>query len=114
MSNNVEILTLARGYVEKGWTQGWVAADKGGQRVDYRDEDAVCWCSLGAIWRAVEDLCPAGVRSWMEREAEEVVEKAIGNEYIGDWNDADGRTKGEVLAAFDRAIELAKSQEVPQ
>jgi hypothetical protein len=36
---------------------------------------------------------------------------AIDNPIIQDWNDAPGRTHAEVLAAFDRAIEVAKEQE---
>lgn len=36
--------------------------------------------------------------------------EAIGDHQLCMWNDAAGRTKAEVLAAFDRAIALAEQQ----
>jgi hypothetical protein len=38
-----------------------------------------------------------------------ILERAIGERFIGDWNDAPGRTHAEVLEAFDRAIALAEA-----
>lgn len=38
------------------------------------------------------------------------IKQAIHTEFIGDWNDAEGRTHAEVLAALDRAIELSRQE----
>ena len=38
------------------------------------------------------------------------LEKAVGINGIEHWNDMPGRTHAEVLAAFDRAIEIAEKQ----
>jgi hypothetical protein len=42
-----------------------------------------------------------------------VLQSAVGTSYAGgvaNWNDAPERTQAEVLAAFDRAIELAEQE----
>jgi hypothetical protein len=96
----VKVLTDARAMVERGWTQGWFARDAAGNKRYELDESAVCWCMAGAYMAVAP-----GLASW--EEAEDFLKRAIGEESVPDWNDVDGRTQAEVLAAFDRAIELA-------
>ncbi len=37
------------------WTQGWFARDVYGSEVDIHEQDAVCWCLIGAIYKCYED-----------------------------------------------------------
>lgn len=87
MSETLKILSGAKELlVNRGWIQGNFASECG-------------YCAIGAINRSVAgDTGPAfralanaaGIGcSWAE---------------IGAWNDADERTKADVLDAFDRAI----------
>lgn len=65
------------------------------------DEPAVCYCSLGALIIAYSD------GHSIPDEIYEAFTEPNGFKNIVDWNDKKGRTKEEVLAAFDRAIEAA-------
>jgi hypothetical protein len=89
-----QILKKARAKVARGWCQGAM----------YGDNGAVC--ALGAVWQAEgPDL-----RDDLAREAISAAAQALDPYFthLADWNDAPHRTKAEVLAAFDLAIELAK------
>lgn len=55
----------------------------------------------GAIYAVVSDECKSG-------RAIQYIQKAIGVCYITVFNDGPSRTHAQVLAAFDRAIELSK------
>lgn len=105
MKTTLEILKAARERVAKGWTQGEVARDAAGLAVGSISQDAVCWCSLGALNGA---LGPG--ESWDGwSDAKKLLRIAAGiydNISIVDWNDAPGRTQAEVIAAFTRAIEM--------
>lgn len=59
-------------------------------------------CMLTAIGLGMEDY---GAYA----EAKEALVKSTGTVYLAAWNDASDRTLAEVLAAFDKAIELAKA-----
>lgn len=97
----VQVLTEARSMIEKGWTQGWFAKTADGERVLEKNPKAVCWCMAGAYWATAPD--------WSARnDAEGFLRQATGDESITNWNDTPGRTQQEVLAAYDKAIELAK------
>jgi hypothetical protein len=80
-------LMAARALVERGWCQG-ISHDNTGSVDKY--------CVLGAI-----DQASSGDSS----EAKFALRKVVGGIYLADWNDAPERTKADVLAAFDRAIE---------
>lgn len=100
-----EVLGEARRLIaEVGWTQLAYARDGHRCGVAFDSSNAVCFCVEGALMRAgfpdVESIS-AG-RKLMQR--------ALAVDTHGaamTWNDAHGRTKKEVLAAFDKAIELA-------
>lgn len=96
----VEILKKARGLVEKGWTATVFARDADGLPIHETDRRAVCWCASGALH--------ASGSPWGS-DARTVFIRAIGTGEIPDWNDSPGRTQSEVLAAFDKAIALARS-----
>lgn len=64
-------------------------------------------CSVSAVGRVMWENrreAPYGDPLWPLGEA-------IGDASIVEWNDAPERTHAEVLAAFDRAIEIAKQAE---
>lgn len=90
MKTPVQILTRARDLVAGGrWAQtssecALAAIDAVGPWHDSMPERY--------LWLAIKDI--TGVK-WR----------------ISEWNDARGRTRDEVVAAFDRAIELARAEE---
>jgi hypothetical protein len=96
-------LREARALIERGWTQGAYARNAAGEDLEdvdweFSDTDPVCWCMSGAMMQA-----------GLEDEADDFIQRAIGKKFIPEWNDASERTQAEVLAAFDRAIELAEA-----
>jgi len=81
-------LIEARKLIERGWCQG-------------DDEFRGSYCMMGAITRVAPN-CSAVFA------ADNVLRKVIGEfSSVADWNDSPSRTKAEVLAAFDRAVEIA-------
>jgi hypothetical protein len=96
-------LREAKALVAKGWTRGDWAKDAQGEPVFEREPEAVCWCASGALFAASEaGFASAGVLHDVFSQANEI-------ETISVWNDAPERTQSEVLAAFDKAIELAEA-----
>jgi hypothetical protein len=85
-----EKLVKARKLVERGWTQGSYHTQCGRHSR---------YCAEGALAMS-NGLC----------DAELFLRKAVGQFNIILWNDAPERTQAEVLAAFDKAIELAKAR----
>ena len=79
-----EVLTRARSQIERGWTRFVAAKDENG--------------------RSVGD-CPESVEILLQR-AKAILAPESRNETLYAYNDADGRTQGEVVALFNKAIEL--------
>ena len=79
-------------YIKKGWTQRFCAKDANGNSCSSTDQNAVCWCPLGAIFAAYPGI-----------EQISVVDKLQGHLDSGimQWNDTPGRTKEEVIAALE-------------
>lgn len=93
-----------RKLIEQGWTQGAYARSASGYSVDSNSTpDAVCWCLSGAIIRvATAQAIPVyKIRDRLR----EVLFLRVGNGSIVVWNDAPLRTKEEVLALLDFAID---------
>jgi hypothetical protein len=93
----------------KGWTQGKFARADDGERVEVMADDAACFCTLGAVYRITDRL--PGI---CEERAVDALARAVGGcadvtaaAHVAVWNDAPGRTLPEVLAAFERAADLA-------
>ena len=86
----------------KNWTQDTYARDVHGEPTSPESMDAVCWCSLGALKKTDSYLEGAGLllRS---------ISGVSKHPFIPSFNDT--RTHEEVMAMWDRAIELAKSDE---
>jgi hypothetical protein len=95
MSKVKEILVKAKDILcTKGWIQGTF------------EKDGAC-CALGALGNATGDV--AGCY-FDEVEAEHVLRRVVPNGRIVAFNDTPGRTKEEVLEAFDQAIALASAE----
>ncbi len=105
MKTTKEILVEARGYIAEpgSWTKGSFARDGHGNHVSKDSHRASCFCAAGAIGRAAKGS---------EREQHGAL-RALRSAITGPitaWNDAPNRTHAEVLAAFDRAIEIAGAE----
>lgn len=98
----IAILHAARARVASGWCQG-NAAMRDGTLCMF--DDANQWCASGALYAARR---ATGEREAWHRGAV-FLRQAIGSE-ITRWNDRQGRTQAEVVAAFDRAIALAEQE----
>lgn len=106
MKTAVEILKAARAVIEKpeSWTKGYYAKAEDRTWTISNGPKAVCFCSIGAIEKATGKVHYGG--GW-PFEAEYMLRRAADVSNIADFNDAPERTHEEVLAIFDRAIELA-------
>lgn len=98
-----QILREARELISdpKRWTQGKNARDVNDQFADPIGPAAVCWCAEGAIRRVVAE-------DWYRLHSLLATLNAEVNDAIHRFNDS--HTHTEVLAAFDRAIELAEAE----
>lgn len=94
------------------WTQGVYARDEAGCGVNWEDEAATCFCALGAIRKA-------GGEEWLyvDDAAIELLVAALPSDWKQKtdgmpprphyYNDDEATTHADVLAWFDRAIEIA-------
>ena len=104
---------LPSGYLTKGWCQGSLAINKGGEDRDPKSPQAARWCLLGAFIAA--DVA--------NRESREVLTELAGQRVVV-WNDDHHRTQQEVidlarlvemkLGLRDRNREAAKELEPVQ
>lgn len=103
----VEILIAARALITPPdkWTQGEIARDDEGNATSPTAMDAVCWCAQGAIAKVAGGHYLIGAFY-----ARDTLRKVAGNKVF---NFNDGHTHAEVLAALDRAIELARAEAAP-
>lgn len=99
---DLEALRDARAKIERGWCQSLAAMDKCGCGVSPRLETACMWCIIGAIAAVAFDL-KQYYRMF------DLLGSVVGVDVVI-WNDAPGRTQAEVLAAFDRAIEIEEGK----
>lgn len=121
--NTVHALEQARVLVENGWCQGSSAKTSDGRSCFASDGLAVQFCADGAVVRATwpwheeesEDLWHVTWACWdylgaaiREMYGWDMSEHPVPWQIIHDWNDEPERTKAEVLAVYDRAIELAR------
>jgi uncharacterized protein (DUF1501 family) len=94
-------LRAAKGLVQKGWIQGTSARDARGAAVYSRSEEAVSFCSVGAIRHSTHDAV-------IECYAGRALLRAIKAPAIGPWNDEYGRKQEEVVEAFEKAVRIVQ------
>ena len=109
--NTKAILTRAKELIEQGWTQKTSARNSNGKIRSAYDSDACQFCMIGAIDRAAFELTSGSLqRTTVAREAVDQLHSRLMMDTYGKsvsvamFNDATGRTKREVLEAFERTI----------
>ena len=104
-----EVLQKARDLLadRKHWAQNWFAYDKDGHFVDSVDENATCWCSVGAVCKVEgrDDCQNSKALDLLDEVLEDYFNWVSG---VANYNDS--HTHGQVLVVFDKAIELAKAE----
>ena len=113
--NIAEIGQQAAAYVERGWTQNYAAVNTSAYPIEPNGPEAVAWCAYGALCAVVDStvdepsdeleeitshlasLLPATVHS-----ASKFMENSHNADVhvVASWNDAGGRTAGEVAAVL--------------
>ena len=99
----IETLKAARELISvpERWTQGEYARGVSARPVAVQSRYAVCWCAKGALNRVQSN-------HYINFQTAIVLERAMGSLAIGKFNDT--HSHGQVLAAFDKAIELAEKE----
>lgn len=100
----VDVLHRMKRLLRKGWTQGARARNKSRRKVDVYSKSAASFCLDGAASRASVDL---GGYQRLANRARKVLWKACGNRSVICFNDEPDRTKRQILAVVERAVELA-------
>ena len=111
-----EILTKARAFMERGWTQGALARDRQGMKCSATDEhEARAWCMAGALDAGSCELFGRldnlGISQAALTLKEVIFPNNPASHYLSDWNDAPERKKDEALAVFDAAIKRLSEQD---
>lgn len=93
-----QILVKARALVKRGWTQGSCAKAKNGREVHPSRTTACCWCAFGALWKVAPNSY------LLAEQVLNALPEVSAYTNIVDFNEVEGRTQEDVLAAFDKAI----------
>lgn len=106
--NALTILYRARTVIDLvGWCQHASAQDKNNLSVSPLSPQAASYCAIGALFK-VTNKCALENDNYALKEAKQALIAALPATYdlvsIADYNDADCRTKDEILALFDAAI----------
>ena len=116
-------LEAARALVASGWCQHAPAArGPGSPLTSATDPTARAWSPVGAIMRATADrgaweggatplACLRALRDALPKATAQGSGQAALCAALADWNDAEGRTKADVLALFDSAIDRLQREE---
>ena len=109
MTDTVAILKRARELVERGWVKGQLAVDDMGVSASVWQARATCFCSVGAIQRAIwEQPGWDGVNPILHHEYHPALEALCADlpefSSIVEFNDDNATAKDDVIALFDRAI----------
>jgi hypothetical protein len=88
----------------KRWTKGSYARNTNGNSVRPHDDDAVCFCSSGALMKATAsgsgETLVAALCALLD---------VVGSRIVR-WNDAPERTHAEIIQGFEKAIAVEKSK----
>lgn len=119
----IRLLQEARRLVTQGWTQDVFARTRRGDEVLHKEQEPYSFCATGALCYARDrDNVLGPVVDWGDSDDihnRSLVESLAGRSFslankivlIEKWNDANGRTKKDVLEAFDKAIAYAQDKE---
>ena len=108
-----QTLRYARKLIKHGWIQHFMSEDKHGNEVWPWETTAVCWCATGAVDAVMPRPCADEdydhvIKALYDvtNNDEPIPEGMDALSMVQHWNDQPERTKDEVLAAYDEAIEL--------
>lgn len=105
MRATLDVLKEARALIaDKGWCQGVYARNANGNATDLHGRHAAAFCAEGAMFCAAGEGFAENALSFFA----DAIPSGYRRGYLS-WNDEPGRTKEEVLAAFDRAIARAEA-----
>lgn len=98
----IQALKKARGLIGGGWIQFDLAQSEYGEPVHTKSDKACRFCLVGGLSRAAggDGIVGDPLFSRMYSELYSII-----GENLSDWNDGSKRTKEEVLALIDEAIE---------
>jgi hypothetical protein len=103
----------------RGWTQAAYARDGNGRVLGASEYDSqgTCFCAIGAVRTALISNVPIEERSFegpweFSARAESLLHRAVAPYAVNlfEWNDAPGRTRDEVIALYDRAIQIEENK----
>lgn len=113
----VEILEKARALIAdpKHWTRKALARNSAGQSLTDSELDlATCFCSVGAIRKISPGCVPTPARGDAGCFLWEAINENVAHDgdkrTIAVWNDDVKTTHADVLAMFDRAIQMARAK----
>ena len=112
MTKISEILRDARSLlIDKGWCQRAAARDVQGWPVLSDDSQAVCYCSTGAIHKAMARHNINSIdNATMTAKAIQYLSYKLPKDRLVRWNDQPRRTKQQVLDRFEKAILRAEAR----
>lgn len=105
-----EILIKAKSLIDtpEKWTTETLARNSAKKPVGFDSEEAVCFCSLGALHRIFEDMGDENSALHFNK-SKNYLRMGTQHQFIAHFND--DATHEEVMVAWDKAIELAKADE---
>ena len=105
-----DVLIKAKTLIQdpKNWTQGVLARDNLYEPVPTTSRNAVCFCTYGAVGRVLV-LENSSQHDEVAGPLKKACAAISGSSRVAEYNDT--HTHPEVLALFDKAIELAKESE---
>jgi hypothetical protein len=94
------LLRRAKARIAKpsAWCQGGLARDLKGKPTGYDMRSAVSWCMIGTVLRDDASL-------WAKEQALKRLQAAVRGS-VSDFNDSYRRDHADVMAAYDRAIQI--------
>jgi hypothetical protein len=112
------MLMEARGLLLRGWSKGAQARESTGHVVNAWSDEAASWSLVGALlasWHRHDDRLDADFVAHSAEarglaEATDVLSRATGTLALDPWNDAPERTRSDVIAAVDRALNMLNAE----
>lgn len=97
-----QIFASARQKIASGWHQG--VSYQNAQGIRCARQEAVSYCLFGALEAATLELTGAYSFNIFWIGIEPIISKEIGTKRWAHWNDAEDRTKDDVLKALDNVL----------
>lgn len=109
MANKQKVKSIIRKAIkilrERGWTRYYLAATDEGISISFRSSDASYFCAIGALNRAKMELHGSNGDA---REAKIICNNLVPGDFKGNlvgYNDHKAKTKEDIIAIFEKAIE---------